>query len=284
MEISAGKNLIPILNEYAIQTISPIKGVEYFYNFITKELTSKSFLLPSLIIMSTVCILGIFFGPVLCGWVCPFGSMQEFINGFGKKIFKDKYDNINPKLDKALRWLRIISLFVTIIALYKQIKILDDFDPTQAMYSIFVQKYKIAGLVIFSLSLFLSLFIGRPYCRYLCPYGALVGFSNLIRIFTIRKNEENCSHCNKCNDVCPMKLHPEQRKQLRDVQCISCLECTSEQHCPHDKALEFSMKCGKKTHKMPFSVLFVIILGIVLSAILITSTLAYWPFLKETLY
>lgn len=284
-ELSLGKNLIPLLNEYAINTISPIQGVEYFYTFITKEVFTREFLLPSLIIMSTVCVLGVFLGPVLCGWVCPLGSFQDMLSRLGQKLFKDKYDNfIKPKLDKSLRFLRMISLFIVLSALIFKITDVGKFDPAKAMYNIFVGKFETAGLIILFITTVLSIFIKRPYCRYLCPYGALVGYSNLIRIFTIRRNSDKCSGCNKCNEACPMKLYPGKESQTRDVQCISCLECTSEQQCPHEKALNFSAKFGKKTIKMPFSVLFAIVLCIVLGAILITSTFAYWPFLKESLY
>ena len=284
-EISLGENLIPLLNEYAIKTISPIQGVEYFYTFITKEVFTRDFLLPSLIIMSTVCILGIFFGPVLCGWVCPLGSFQDLISRLGKKLFKDKYDNfVKPSIDKGLRLLRIISLLFVITALIFNITDVGKYDPAKAMYNIFVGKFETAGLIVLLIATVFSLFIKRPYCRYLCPYGALVGFSNLIRIFTIRRNPDRCSDCNKCNHACPMKLYPGKASELRDVQCISCLECTSEQQCPHEKALEFSVKLGKKTVKMPFSVLFAIVLCVILGVILITSTFAYWPFLKKSLY
>ena len=96
----------------------------------------------------------------------------------------------------------------------------------------------LTGLVVLALVLLASLFVEMPFCKYACPLGAVLGVFNLVRIFMIRRNAATCIDCGVCDQVCPMNIPVSNRKVIRDHQCISCLECTSEYYCPEEGTVE----------------------------------------------
>jgi polyferredoxin len=100
-------------------------------------------------------------------------------------------------------------------------------------------------------TLLASLFVERPWCKYACPYGAVLGLTNLFRVFGIRREASTCKLDGACDITCPMNINVSSKTVVRDHQCISCLECTSEAHCPVAATVTFSTgrlpKFGKKT-------------------------------------
>lgn len=90
----------------------------------------------------------------------------------------------------------------------------------------------IPGLIILLITMAASLVVSRPWCRYACPSGALLGLSNKVRIFSIQRNEATCINCRQCDNSCPMGIVVSNQEKVTDLHCISCLECTSEQACP----------------------------------------------------
>ena len=93
---------------------------------------------------------------------------------------------------------------------------------------------KILGATILT-----SLFVERPWCKYACPYGAVLGISNLFRIFRIRRIPGTCKLDGACDITCPMNIKVSEKTIIRDHQCISCLECTSEAKCPAASTVDF---------------------------------------------
>ena len=92
------------------------------------------------------------------------------------------------------------------------------------------------------MTLALSLLVERPFCKYACPYGAVLGVFNLFRVFGIRRNPPTCTNCKACDRACPMNIQVSTRPgRVRDHQCISCLECTSEKACPEKDTVIFGI-------------------------------------------
>jgi len=91
----------------------------------------------------------------------------------------------------------------------------------------------IAGLVL------LSILIQNFWCRYLCPYGALLGIASLFSPARIRRDAEACIDCGKCARVCPSHLPVDRLVQVRSVECTACMACVAA--CPAQDALQFSL-------------------------------------------
>ena len=95
-------------------------------------------------------------------------------------------------------------------------------------------------MVILAAVLVSSLLVERPFCKYACPYGAVLGVFNLFRIFKIRRSTATCINCKACDRTCPMNIPVSTSGAVRHHQCITCLKCTSEQACPVDKTVELT--------------------------------------------
>ncbi|MBP8048372.1 MAG: 4Fe-4S binding protein, partial [Anaerolineales bacterium] len=160
----------------------------------------------------------------------------------GHKFFKRKYNHFIPaKLDSVLRYARYIVLaWVVYVTATSGTLIFAEYDPYFALFNFWSTEVAIGGLIILGATLVLSLFIERPWCKYACPYGAVLGITNLFRVFQIRRAESTCKADGACSIMCPMNIAVDTVKTVRDHQCISCLECTSEAICPVAKTVVFT--------------------------------------------
>lgn len=239
---------IPFLSESSIHSICPFGGVASVYQFFTQGTFLQKIHESSFVLMVIVLLLTILFGPVFCGWLCPLGSIQEWVGKLGKRIFKKKFNRFIPyKVDRYLRFARYLVLALVLYKMAVTAKLLfQDVDPYYAMFNFFTGEVTIAALSILVVTLILSLFIERPWCKYACPYGALLGLSNLFRIFKIRRISSTCVNCGACDRACPMNIKISDCHAVRNHQCISCLKCTSEYSCPKSETVVFSTWEGNK--------------------------------------
>ncbi len=201
-------------------------------------------------------------GRYVCGWLCPFGLIQELLHKipFPKKIGSFKGDKILRKLKYVILLLFVILLpLVTADAFgitdpwfCKYIcpaGTLEGGIPLAAVSSAiresigFLYTYKVTLLVITAIA---SVIIFRPFCKYICPLGAIYAFFNKISFVKISLDEEKCVSCGGCAKECPMNIDPV--KNINGTECIRCRKCIS--CCPTDALSDpFKRKSGKKEDK-----------------------------------
>jgi polyferredoxin len=92
------------------------------------------------------------------------------------------------------------------------------------------------GLIVVGVLVLLSIVVKNFWCRYLCPYGALLGFFSLLSPMRIRRDPDACIDCAKCAKVCPARLPVDVLPQIRSAECTMCMQCTAV--CPAKGALE----------------------------------------------
>ena len=159
-------------------------------------LIDKSYILPlSVILFFTLPIVfTLLFGRVFCAGVCPFGALQELVNVK------------NYRLSKALTtvlglipWFYLA--FAVLFAITRSGFIICRFDP-------FIGIFRLGGetpLMIFGVVLLIaSIFTGRPFCRFICPYGALLSLFSRVSIWGTSITKKECINCELCHNACPV--------------------------------------------------------------------------------
>ncbi|TLN18258.1 4Fe-4S binding protein, partial [bacterium] len=221
---------ISFLSSASLHALCPFGGVVSLYQYATVGTFVQKIHDSSFILMILVFLLAVLFGPVFCGWICPLGSAQEWVGKLGRKLFKRRYNHFVPlKLDRVLRYLRygVLAWVLYMTAVTGKL-VFSDVDPYHALFNLWSSEIAVGGVIVLVVTLLGALFVERPWCKYACPYGAVLGLTNLLRVFKIRRKAEACKSCSLCSRNCPMNLPVASASVIRDPQCISCLECTTE--------------------------------------------------------
>jgi polyferredoxin len=268
-----GITLPAFLGGASLHAICPFGGVVSFWNLATLGTLVKKVHESSVVLAVLGLLLALLFGPVICGWICPFGTFQEWIGKLGRKLFKKRYNHFVPtRLDKILRYTRYLVLaWVSYMTVISGKLIFQDYDPYYALFNFWRSDVAISGYILLGLVILLSLFVERPFCKYACPYGAFQGIFNLFRVFKIRRKEATCISCNACSKACPMNIEVAKAGIVRDHQCISCMKCTSEAACPVKDTVVFSSAKPKlpiKTKTLALVTVVILIGGIGVSMLL----------------
>ena len=237
------------LSNVSIHGVCPFGGVVSLYEIFSSGSLIPQVRMGSVNLMLLVFFLAILVGPAFCGWVCPLGSFQEWVGKVGRKISGKSYNRIIPAgIDKKLRYLRyLVLVWVVYVTAQASRLVFKTIDPYNALFNFWTGEVAAPALVILGLTIAGSLIVERPWCKYLCPYGALLGLTNFFRIFRLQRKESSCIHCKACDRVCPMNIQISATEVVRDHQCISCLECASDSACPKADTLEMALK-GKKVN------------------------------------
>lgn len=261
---------LSFLSSASVHAICPFGGVVTLYQLFTEGSYIQKIHESAVVLMGIAFFLAVLFGPVICGWICPLGSIQEWVGKIGKRLFKRRYNHFIPeKIDSLLRYTRYIVLaLVVYVTATTGLLMFANVDPYYALYHFWTGETAFAAMAILIITLVASLFVERPWCKYACPYGALLGLFNKIRIFKIRRVKNTCTNCKACDHRCPMNIKVSEVEIVNDHQCISCLECTSELSCPVPNTVGMAKLNSKK--------IAVFTVGILLIGIFSASWLGLW--------
>ena len=185
---------------------------------------------------------GALLGRAICGWLCPFGLIQELIH---------KIPSPKLKLKRGFVYIKYFVLIVFVIIL--QVTATNYMGMGKPAFCQFIcqagtleggipligthaeLRQTIGGLFFLKMAILLitiagCIFIYRFFCRILCPLGAIYGLLNKISIYHLEVDPHKCINCGKCRQVCRMEVDPV--KSPDDAECIRCGECQSA--CPKD--------------------------------------------------
>ncbi len=190
------------------------------------------------------------FRKAFCSWLCPIGTLSEWLWQGGREILGRNLA-LPRWLDVPLRGLKylLLGLFLYAVGrmsasdirafldapygLIADVKMLDFFRALSSTAALVI-----AGLIV------MSVFVKNAWCRYLCPYGALMGLVSLPGPSRIRRDPDSCIDCGKCAKACPSLLPVDQRITVKSPECTACLECVSV--CPVRGALDLTVPSRRR--------------------------------------
>ena len=203
-----------------------------------------------------------------CGWICPIGSLSQLFWMAGERAFGRNF-RIKPFTDIWLRSIKyiLLGLFIFLIGIAMPPNMMALFFVADyykvvdvRMMKFFTEMTTVTLWVLIALAM-LSLLSKNFWCRYLCPYGALLGLLSRLSPFKVRRNEEQCTHCRACTTHCPTLIDVENKTVVKSEECFGCLTCVSR--CSAPGALDLTVSVGKKVSVVK-GYLFPIILILVL--------------------
>ena len=203
------------------------------------------FLLVSFIAMAFL------FRKAFCSWLCPVGTLSEYLWRAGRQILRRNLHS--PRwIDIPLRGLKYILLgfFLWAVANMSAVDI-EGFmrSPYGAIADVrmlnFFRYLGETAAIVLGILVMASVLVQNFWCRYLCPYGALLGLTSLFSPLRIRRSEPECIDCAKCAKACPSALPVDKLVTIKSAECTGCLECVAA--CPAEGALDLALPPWTKT-------------------------------------
>lgn len=240
----AGKKVcVPVLNCYSCPGALGSCPVGAMQSLLASAHHQISFYILG--VLTTVGALG---GRFACGWLCPFGLIQEWLGHLSKT---------KRSIPRVLTYLKYVVLVLTLVLPVLWLNAAGVGSPYFCKYLCpagtleggillglpqaelrgmmgVLFSWKIAVLVFFILA---SIFTFRPFCRILCPLGAFYALFNRVSLWRLEVDGSSCIACGRCHNSCPMDIRVYE--DANSPECIRCLQCT--QVCPND-ALRFSVR------------------------------------------
>jgi polyferredoxin len=224
----------------SLDALCPFGAVETLWMWITTgRFVPKTH--PSNMVLGLGLLIGVLLaGSAFCGWVCPFGSMQDLLDWVRRRLHLPVVE-LPKQADAILRYGRFVTLAMIVYATANTSKLwFAEYDPYRTLFSLgWLFEFNLAeqwpGFVVLGTIIVGALLIPRFWCRYACPLGGLMSIFGNLSILRIRRNETSCRGCALCETPCPVGIAVAEASPAVSPNCIGCLACV--QACPRHGTL-----------------------------------------------
>jgi Pyruvate/2-oxoacid:ferredoxin oxidoreductase delta subunit len=190
----------------------------------------------NLYILGVVALSAIAFGPVFCGWLCPLGAVQDWTRGIARRLGLKRGARVPRSLDKILSLGRFAVLGLILYGTQRSLSLVfSQYDPYYALMHFWAGEAAPAALAVLGTVLIAAVFGERPWCRWLCPLGGILGLLGKLRFWKPRRDAARCVGCKLCARPCPVGLDPSAQDKMNEASCVSCGLCVDA--CPKPGAL-----------------------------------------------
>ena len=188
-----------------------------------------------------------------CSWICPVGFLSEGLARVGRRVFGRNF-RVWKWLDIPLRGLKYLLLGFFVWAVFNMsAEALQGFiqSPynrvTDIKMGLFFVDLGRVGITVMAVLVLLSILIQGAWCRYLCPYGALLGLFSWLSPVKVRREPDSCIDCSLCDRVCMARLPISKLGSVTSAECTGCLDCLAV--CPVEDTL--TVKAGRRRLGVP---------------------------------
>lgn len=256
--IGASETFVP--RPPAIEGFLPISGLVSLKRFFLTGAYDR--IHPAALTVFIAALLSaIFFRKGFCGWICPVGFVSHLIERVARRLkllWQPPHWFDYPLL--SLKYL-LLAFFAWLILAKMDLAAIDSFsrDPynlvVDARMLLFFISPTATTIWVLSILVIGSFFLRNFWCRYLCPYGALMGMLAWFGPSRLIRDEQSCIRCKKCEKVCPGSIRVAEQSVITSPECLGCLECVAA--CPVDNCLQVSTYLRRKvpTWVLPLGVL-----------------------------
>jgi polyferredoxin len=171
-----------------------------------------------------------------CSWVCPVGAVSRALEWLGRRtLWRRRWPAVPRALDLPLSGLKVLLLgfFAWAVLVRMPLAAVEAFlrspynlaadarmlrlftSPTTTVLAV------LGGLVV------MSLVVKHAWCRWLCPYGALLGLASALSPLSIRRDPDACNDCRACTRACPVEIPVHARLRVLSPECTGCMSCVS---------------------------------------------------------
>jgi polyferredoxin len=177
--------------------------------------------LPLLLLVAFTVVTTLLFGRVFCGYLCPFGALQDFMDHLIPKKLRRKLPNPVHESGMYVKY-GVLAGIVVPAVLGSETSIFQYFEPfgTVFFFSRSALLWTIAGAILVA-----SAIIPRFYCRYMCPLGASLALASFLSPFKIKRVQQ-CQVCTVCEHACPTGAI--QRESVDFKECVRCNVCETK--------------------------------------------------------
>ncbi len=226
-----------------------IQNVRTAVQILSVVLTATAILMKWPLFKLAILLTTLFGGVFYCGWICPFGFIQDIGIKLGRNL-GIKRKKVPEQIHQVAVYARYLLLAMVALLTSDLLMQAFQYEPRGALLGLLSgsgPSLIAAGVIVFFF--ILSLKYDRFYCRYMCLEGARYGLVSMVRPFTILRHDDTCIQCGKCSAACPMQIAVDKVHNLRSPQCVNCYACISA--CPVDGALEYGLGLKKNGKEEP---------------------------------
>lgn len=222
----------------SVDALDPFGGLETLMKFLAGGEFIKKLEPGNIVLVGAIVALGLVLSRFFCGWFCAFGALQGVFGWIGKKLFKRRFE-VPKMVDRVLRWAKYPILVGIIYFTWTTASlVIRPYDPLAAYAHLSAGFSELwaefgVGFILLVLIMVGSMFYDRVFCKYVCPLGAVNAILSRVPLFRIKRIENTCISCSKCDRVCPMNVEVSTVQSVNSPECIACMECVTA--CPTKK-------------------------------------------------
>lgn len=243
----------------------PFGGVEAIYAYVTEGNVLCSIGVSNFFVLGGVLLTLLLVRRAFCGYACPVGTVSEWV-GEGAKRLGIRPRRVPLVVDRVLSLLKYVVLALILFVTWRASELLfRTACPAYALLGRHGEDITFWAYVVSGAILLFSVFLVLPFCRWFCPFAAVMNVFSRFGLGRVARDPEACVDCGKCQRSCPMAIPVDKVEQVKEARCIACLQCVDA--CPTQ---------GRKTlaWRLPFARSWAIPKSVVMGTFLVVMAAA----------